>query len=488
MMMSVKFLTIFALLSLGICNITFSKVHYEFANIPPYLVNFAKYKGWHDVIVSKAYKRKITAQSFSHFYSSSVKMAMKEIHCPYINALEEINFDPNSAIRKYKNALKSNPNLSENYFFMGMAYEKLYLYKKALQNYNKAIELDPQGYDGIIYEKLADLYAKLGFYENAIVNLNKSLQVVGDKISAVLQVADLYFEIADYENSANALKEFFKLSYPDSVLTQKQALGIECEVLSYRGYAIEGCENLENYYKSFLKNVSPPLEKQILEIEYEIQKKAGKLNIKDNEKLSYLYGEYAYRQSIIATGYPYLELKKAIALATKEVSFRRDATSYGRRGALKYSLAVLRGDSFMSAAGDFLHAARLAEGKEKIPYYLALADIYSRYGLYENALSKLNDALDIDPENIHLCHLISYVNLKKKDYFRAENYIGEYLDREKNKNLSDKASKGFICKILVLSGRKVKGCSRQNYFYSNPCYLPAEIIGKDDILRMQSVL
>lgn len=461
------------------------KIGYDFDGISVYLINLAKHKGVHGKIITKAYKLKIRQDDFKDFYRNNAVNKINKLNLPYTNASKEIDSNPNKALKKYKQLLASCPNNAQNHFFLGLTYEKLYLYDKALESYHKSLGLDDDGYDGIIYTKIAEINASLGFYENAILNFIKSLRVVGGNTASILRLSDLYFETGDYKNSANNLRTFFELSDPDSETAKKQSIGIVCEVLSYHGYPVKGCVKFEKYYGDFLKNVYPPLEKQIFELEYSLLKKAKQLDIETSKELARLYGEYAYRESMLKTGYPYIVLKKAISLKTKQVSLNPTADAYGQRAILKYRLASFRGVNFMSAVSDFMHAVRMCDYKEKIPYLLFLFDIYLKYRLYEKALAKLEYAISLDPSNPHLYYLGAYLGIKENNYSKAKINLKKYFDLEKNKTSTEKTAGAVVCKMFVLYGEKLSGCHSRDYYYRNLFSPPVIIISENEILKLQ---
>ena len=124
--------------------------------------------------------------------------------------------DAQSDIAKYTEQINENPNETENYRARGLAYLQLKNYTKAMEDLNKAIQLDSENIPaynlrGACYAFLGDYaqarndftesiqittqylkrhpnddeayasrggcYALLGDYEQAIVDLNKSLQI-----------------------------------------------------------------------------------------------------------------------------------------------------------------------------------------------------------------------------------------------------------------------------------------------------------------------
>ncbi len=107
----------------------------------------------------------------------------------------------NKAIQDYNKAIQLDPDCLEAYFLRGQAYERKGEYDKAIQNLNKVIELKPESwvthcvrgriymkrkeYDKAIqdyswmkdYKKRGWAYLKKGEYDKSIQDLNKAIQL-----------------------------------------------------------------------------------------------------------------------------------------------------------------------------------------------------------------------------------------------------------------------------------------------------------------------
>jgi tetratricopeptide (TPR) repeat protein len=480
--MNIKYRLILVLAFAFVSNI----YSYNFQKIPAYLINFANLKNIHENILHKAQKSNIRQRNFAGFYIANVNAQMKVLHLSYLTALRDIENNSHKALEKYEELIKLYPNKPQNHFFEGLVLERLNLNRRASDSYIKAAELDIDGYDGIVYEKLGFLNSKLGFYEDAVIHLNKSLQIIDGNVPVILELADLYFELGYFKKSAETMDGFFYFA-GNSKTAKEQSVGFKCEALAYHGYKVNGCVSFENYYREFLSNVNPPLEIQTAELETEISQKALKENITKPPDLARVYNEFAFSETMLKSGYPLIQLKKAAALKTKQIELFPTYKSYAQRAFLNYRLAQIRVNNFMSCEKDLLKAAKLAKDTGKTPYYVLLTDIYAKYGLYDKAFSLLKKALKNDKTNPYLYRIRAYLNIKRSKYKKAYDDITVYFTLEKNRDLAADASKGYVCKMLELNYRHHKKCKNKEYFYRNLFVLPMPSVIGDPAFNMEFI-
>lgn len=83
--------------------------------------------------------------------------------------------DYDKAIMNYERALEIDPNFYEAYFRLGIAYTKLKEYDKAIENYQYCIKTKPNDYK--TYASLSIAYEEIGEYEKSIEYKNKSKEI-----------------------------------------------------------------------------------------------------------------------------------------------------------------------------------------------------------------------------------------------------------------------------------------------------------------------
>jgi tetratricopeptide (TPR) repeat protein len=146
----------------------------------------------------------------------------------------------NKAVQDYNKAIQLDPNCLEAYFLRGQTYERKGEYDKAIQDLNKAIELKPESwvthcvrsriymkrkeYDKAIqdyswmkdYKKRGWAYLKKGEYDKAIQDLNKALQL-DQKCHEVYYFRGLaYVYKGEYDKAIQDLNKTIQY-YPEEV-------------------------------------------------------------------------------------------------------------------------------------------------------------------------------------------------------------------------------------------------------------------------------
>lgn len=152
--------------------------------------------------------------------------------------------------------LNSVPDASRSaklYSALGYTFEQQKNYKKAIEAYRHAIELDRDNLDAIrglaqnlqndgqtqaaleqykiiadanpedaqTYMRMADIYKKSGQFDDALDNLKKAQAIVQDSIEVPYEMASIYQAQGRYEDAAQTLKDLLdKTQKPDASYTQ----------------------------------------------------------------------------------------------------------------------------------------------------------------------------------------------------------------------------------------------------------------------------
>ncbi len=115
--------------------------------------------------------------------------------------------DYNGMIKICNEAIKLNPTLYGAYFYRGLSYCGLNQYEKAIQDYNKAIQLNPNNNLEYLYFSLGITYGQLRQYDLSIKSLDKTIQLNPNIWQAYTVRGISYAELNQY---VQAIQDFNK--------------------------------------------------------------------------------------------------------------------------------------------------------------------------------------------------------------------------------------------------------------------------------------
>jgi tetratricopeptide (TPR) repeat protein len=117
--------------------------------------------------------------------------------------------DAKGAIDNYSKAIQLNPNLSSAYNNRALAYVRLGNLKSAITDFNKAIELDP-GY-ALAYMNRGNARHNLGEVQGALKDLNKAIQLDSKNPDAYYYRGVARSALEDYELAVKDLNQAIQL-------------------------------------------------------------------------------------------------------------------------------------------------------------------------------------------------------------------------------------------------------------------------------------
>jgi tetratricopeptide (TPR) repeat protein len=121
---------------------------------------------------------------------------------------EKGDFD--RAIEDFDKALELNPEYADAYFNRGTAHSALNQHEKAIENYNKAIELDPN-FAGA-YNNRGLIYYNLMMHNEAIADYNKAIELDQNFDIAHANLGNLLYMTEDYDNAEKEYREALKIN------------------------------------------------------------------------------------------------------------------------------------------------------------------------------------------------------------------------------------------------------------------------------------
>lgn len=149
---------------------------------------------------------------------------------------EQNNYDV--AIDNYKKAIDINPELSEAYYNLGVAYSKKEEIETAVTYYEKAIAIDPEFTEA--YYGLGFLYFKGGEFQTAIIYYKKAIAIDSEFIEVYINLANVYSIKGEIETAISYLKEAIVINpeYADAYINLGNAYSekgdINASIASYK--------------------------------------------------------------------------------------------------------------------------------------------------------------------------------------------------------------------------------------------------------------
>ena len=119
------------------------------------------------------------------------------------------NKDYNKAIEYYQKAIQIDPNFAEAYNNMGTTYIKVNNYQKAIVYFKKAVGIDSQHFEACI--RLANAYIKLENYLEALTYAKKAYQIDSNHVTVYLTLGSAYGGLKDYINAKKYYQKAKKL-------------------------------------------------------------------------------------------------------------------------------------------------------------------------------------------------------------------------------------------------------------------------------------
>lgn len=129
-------------------------------------------------------------------------------------SLSESLSELRESLEDYNKAIELNPENADAYNIRGYIYSDLFEDEAALKDFHKAIELNPKYVDA--YLNRANIYSKLEQYNAALKDYNKVIKLNPEYVDVYLHRGETYYDLGRYEA---ALKDFqtymdFNPNYP----------------------------------------------------------------------------------------------------------------------------------------------------------------------------------------------------------------------------------------------------------------------------------
>ena len=252
------------------------------------------------------------------------------------------------AIQNYDKAIELDSNVNSVYYYnRGNAYFSLGKFEEAIQDYNKAIDLNPN--DDLSYSNRGNAYFSLGKFEDAIQDYNKAIDLNPNNASYYNNRGTTFTNLEKYEDAIQDYNKTIDLNPNDNY------------AYFNRGAAFTYLNEYEKAINDFNKAI----------------------DLNPNDDSAYFNRGTAFTN---LSNY-----EKAINDFNKAIDLNSNNASYYNYRGTNY----VNQEKFDEAVKDFSKAIELNPNDKE--YYYNLGILYIDLNNYEKAIETLNKAIDLDP-------------------------------------------------------------------------------------------
>ena len=333
------------------------------------------------------------------------------------------------AIQNYDKAIELDSNVnSACYYNRGTAYFSLGKFEDAIQDYNKAIDLNPN--DDLSYSNRGNAYFSLGKFEDAIQDYNKAIDLNPNNASYYYNRGTTFANLEKFEDAIQDYNKAIDLNPNDESVYYNR--GVAFIYLNEYEKAIENLSKAidlnpnkdSTYYNRGIAftNLSDS-EKAIKDFNKAIDLNSNNASYYNNRGTLYInqgnYDEAVKDFSkaidlnpIFTFGYSNLgnlynnlnKYEKAIKNLSKAIDLDPNfSDAYNIRG-----VSYVNQKKFSEAIKDFSKAIDLNPNDKE--YYYNLGNLYSNLNEYEKAIENLSKAIDLDPNFSDACDVIGIIS------------------------------------------------------------------------------
>ncbi len=303
------------------------------------------------------------------------------------------------AIQDFDKAIELNPEYPDHYYNRGSAFDEQGEYEKAIQDYDRAIELKPE--DAKAYANRGVSYYNQGEYEKAIQDFDMAIALNQEYAIAYANRGNIFYLQGEYEQAIQDFDRAIELNpedadpYSSRGATYRNQGEYEKAIQDYDKAIELNPDDATIYYnRGNIFYLQGEHEKAIQDFDMAIE-----LNPEDAEAYS----------SRAATYRKQGEYEKAIQDYDKTIELNpEDAMAYANRG-----LAYHKLEKYERAMQDYDKAIEL--NPENAIAYANRGWVYDEQGEYDKAIQDYDMAIELNPDDA-----ISYSNRGSAYYNQGE--------------------------------------------------------------------
>ncbi len=336
---------------------------------------------------------------FAQVNNTKHKLSIKTESDYFQEAYEEDNAE--QAIVLYQKAIGIKPD-DAAYYNMGNAYGELGEYQKAINAYQKAIEIKLDMHEA--YNNMGNAYNELKKYQKAINACQKAIEIKPDNHEAYNNMGNAYNGLKEYQKAINVYQKAIEIKPNDMAYYN---MGVVYKELKEYQKAINAYQKaIEIKPNDVAYNNMGDAYDELKEYQKAINAYQKGIEIKPNDvaynNMGNAYGELKEYQKAINAYQKAIEIKP-----DKHEAYYNMGNAYGKLG--EYQKAINAYKKAIEIKPD-MHEA-----------YYNMGNAYGKLGEYQKEINAYQKAIEIKPDDNEAYNNMGVAYNKLKEYQKAIN-------------------------------------------------------------------
>jgi tetratricopeptide (TPR) repeat protein len=328
---------------------------------------------------------------------------------------ETIYYEDYKVVKKYR-------KLTDAYYNRGCVYLELCEYDKAVEDFNKVIELDPK--HPTVYSKLGRICYEKGDYNQAMDYFNKAVKVYPTSDVVYYDRGALYTEIGEYDKAIEDYKKAIKFAKTKKLSISEYPMYGIAEVYFMQGKLNEALIQIDNVLQILRSFLNALLPSTTLIEKFSVRKEKPFCYTKSYWLKIMIYKEKNDAQNLKNT---LDEVEKTIKKMIKD-KLDPDVLSYA-------SLAEIYCEANTNIDEAFNLTQKAVELRAYYYSYYVLGLCYFRKGDTKKAIEYLEKSRELNPSYIWSLYRLGYFYKLSGDIEKAKQIWSEGLKINPNHRL-----------------------------------------------------
>ncbi len=161
----------------------------------------------------------------------------RAVYLNYKGMIYHMKQDNINALKCMESLIEINPDSHSTRYNMGIAYDGLKQFDKAIESYHKAVEINPDTYE--VWQSMGITYGGLKQFDKAIESYNKAIEINPNKYAAWHSMGVAYGELKQFDKAIESFNKAVEIN-PDKYEAW-HSMGIAYNGLKQFDKAIKAC-------------------------------------------------------------------------------------------------------------------------------------------------------------------------------------------------------------------------------------------------------